>query len=262
MTSNTLVLDTTKAPCNISSLCTLTYDCGCDYMTPISDYVVTTQHGAVSVVHKVVEIAKKAVAAVKSAAVKVGKKVRSAWNWFKAKAKSVAANVKSGLSNAWSFTVTQAAAAAIAVFLGCSLAKKFVQKRWNRTKTFCRNLYASAKAKGFALYLAVLVCCYNAGAWCGSKAVQLAAWTKAKWNIFLRIVELGWAVAKPYCARFGKIALVAAALYLLATAGLLVCCVVVAALGVHAFEQVQKFVAVRYNTESFQQQQKSFSLNA
>lgn len=262
MTSNTLVLNTANAPCDLTHLCTFTYDCNCDYKLPISDYVVTTQHGTVSVVHKVVEIARKAVVAVKSVARKAGTKIRSGWNWFKSKAQSAVATVKSGLRRAWSFTTSKAAAATIAVLLGATVVKNYIRNKWNRTRTFCRNLYASAKVKGYALYIAVRTRCLSAGYWCGRKAVQLAVWTKTQWNAFCLFMQRGWIVAKPWCVRTGKVALVAAALYLIVTAGLLVCCVIVAALGVHLFERMQKIVIVRNQNEPVEHQQKSFSLQA
>lgn len=264
MTSNqTLVLDINQTPSNNPNLSTFTCNCCCQSLTPVSDYVVTTQHGAVSVIHKVVEIVRKTVAAVKAVARKAGTKIRSTLNGIKAKALGGVAGVKSGLRKAYSFTASKAAAVTVAVLIGASVAKNFVRNKWNRTKTICVNLYVSAKAKGYAFYVAVRTRSVIAGRWCARKAIQFGNRTKTQWDALCLFVQRCWVVAKPRCVRIGKVVLVAVALYLIATAGLLVCCVIVAALSVHVFERMQQIVIVRNNTnQPVEQQQKSFPLKA
>ena len=244
MTTSILTLDTASVPFNTTNLCSFTTDCGCQYQTPISDYVVTPRYGVVSVIHRVIDIAQDALAAVKSAACSVGRKIKSAWNWGRTKVAQNFRCVKNGVRNMGRYVASKAAAGMIALKTGGILVKAYVGHQWNQAKTKTIHLYVSAKAK--------IV----------TTAIRFALWMAMRWNALRRSAYRVWILGLPYGIKIGRIAVVAAALYLIATAGLLACCVIVAALGVQTFDHLQKIGIIPRQHETLERKQKSFSLPA
>jgi hypothetical protein len=244
MTTSILTLDTSNAHCEISNLCSFTTDCGCQYQTPVSDYVVTPRHGVVSVVHRVIDLAQDALAAVKSVACSAGRKIKAAWNGFRMKVAQNFRRVKNGTCSAGRYLRSKIVAGAFALLIALIVAQAYLCYQWNRAKTKTINLYTFSKIK--------IV----------TTTIRFTHWTTGQWKALRRLIDRGMKFVKPYGIQVARVTIVATALYLIATAGLLVCCVIVAALGVQTFDHLQKIGIIPKQPAILERPQKSFSLQA
>ena len=204
-------------------------ECFCNAATTTSEIVIAPTNIPGSVTQHVVGIMSQTVTTVKNTiktvAVKIVSKIRSAWNWFTTQVSTTVALVTTAVHWTKVYAVEKAAQAAI-ISLFCVLyaygtvcmvrhrMKAISVASWNQSRAWCIALFVSAKTTVIALNSRIRIACVSAKAW----AIRT------------------WMLHQPVCMRVAKIGIVTAMLYVLANAVLLSSCLIVAALGVTAYD--------------------------
>ncbi len=206
---------------------TSVFDCFCTANETTSAIVCARVDGPVSVTHYVVGVVSQATTTVtrtvKTVAAKVVSVARSVWNRVKATLSAGAGLVKAAAIRTKRYVKEKASQAAVYTLLGLLHARAYGVRGWNRVKTFSVSTWNRTRANVIALHNRIRAACASAEA----QAIET------------------WCKYKPVAVQVGKIIMVAAVLYVFASAVLISSCLIVATLGVHAYDQARLNLATR-----------------
>jgi len=216
----------------------MSIDCLCVSPLPTTEIVAARVDGPVTVTQYIVNTIYTTAKNTKNTARKiVGKTasiVRFAWNWMKAKLVAGAKSVK----NAGVKTKAYVGEKAAMLMVKTILAGLFVYAQSIRFRHFVKRSVIAGyrRTKATAIYLCV-----------STKKKVIVLWNDAR-NAYASAkawMIQTWFQYKPVCIQVLKIVGVAAVLYVFANAVLLSSCLIVATLGVHAYDQARLNLATQ-----------------